>query len=302
MPGDMLISDPVSEVTVSDPEVSDSVSADQETVLDGETFEDDMISDQDPVTSDGVEPDSTVDGGVFFDEFSGSSDDFLGSDVSNPSPDGGIPSVSDPVSDAGPVDSELSGDGFAEVGDISEDPEDLEDVEGVEPSDGSEGDPGFLVYDGQLYTDDGVPVDLLGVLPASVTASNAVYTPTAWQVNLAEHRSFGEHYLMWAQRLYSGSSYYWRYYLALGRDMSYASNVYTYADAEVYSYSSYNSSVTYDVSVSSGSVSGSTYLVYSDLYFDYVGVDPAVSGSVYFLFPLLLLLIVLFMTGGKRNV
>lgn len=137
---------------------------------------------------------------------------------------------------------------------------------------------------------------------ASVTASAASYTPQAWQVNLAENRSFGEHYLMWAERVYSGSSYYWRYYIALGRKISRSSNVYTYTDAEVYTYYNYNSSVTYDVSVSSGTVNGSTYLVYSDLYFDYVGVDPAFKGSVYIFFVLFMIMIVLLITGGKRNV
>ena len=45
------------------------------------------------------------------------------------------------------------------------------------------------------------PLDDVAVLPASVVPSTANYTPQAWQVNLAEHRSLGEHYLMWAQRV-----------------------------------------------------------------------------------------------------
>lgn len=161
----------------------------------------------------------------------------------------------------------------------------------------------LLTFDGESIPFTVTAVSDLDALPASVTASNAAYTPQVWQVNLAENRSFGEHYVMWAVRTSSGSSsYYWRYYIAIGRDITYASNVYTYHDAEVYSYYTYNSSVTYDVSVSSGTVNGSSYLVYSDLYFDYVGVDPAFKGSVYIFFTLFLIMIALLVIGGKRNV
>lgn len=146
------------------------------------------------------------------------------------------------------------------------------------------------------------PVSDVDAAPASVAASNAAYTPQAWQINLAENRSFGEHYIMWAERIYSGSSsYYWRYHIALGSKISYASNVYTYTDAEVYTYYSYNSSVTYDVSVSSGTVSGSSYLVYSDLYFDYVGVDPAFKGSVYIFFALFVIIIALLIYWREKK-
>ncbi len=183
-----------------------------------------------------------------------------------------------------------------DASDLEGDASDLDTLPSGDADVVSDFNPEYYISDGILYSSDGVALDRdVYILPASVTASNAVYTPTAWQVNLAENRKFGEHYLMWAQRVYSGSSYYWRYYLALGRDIRYASNVYTYVDAEVFSYYSYNSSVTYDVSVSSGTVSGSTYLVYSDLYFDYVGVDPAVSSVVYVLFFMFIMLFAILM-------
>lgn len=146
------------------------------------------------------------------------------------------------------------------------------------------------------------PLDDVAILPASVVPSTANYTPQAWQINLAEHRSLGEHYLMWAQRTSYGSTYYWRYYLAIGRNISYSSNTYTYHDAELYTYYTYNNSTTYNVLVSSGTVSGTTYLVYSDLFFDYVGADPVLTASPYITFLLAMIIIALLVIGGKRNV
>lgn len=160
----------------------------------------------------------------------------------------------------------------------------------------------LIDIDGEPVSVTVTALDDVDIMPLSVVPSTMSYTPQAFQVNLAENRAFGEHYLMWAQRVTSGSSYYLRYYLALGSKISFDGSTYRYTDAEVYTYYNYNSSVTYDVSVSSGSLSGSSYLVYSDLYFDYVGVDPAFKGSVYIFFALFMIMIALLVIGGKRNV
>lgn len=265
-------SDPVENV----PEASGPVS-------DQEAFEDVEAAEDEKTENDGGNEDVSEDG-------------FVGSG-----------SAGDPDRDAA-VDSEsVAGsscmEGSEEM-DSEEASADLDQVSGFDEEDDQAFQPEYYISDGMLYSSDGVALDRdIYVLPASVTASNAVFTPTVWQVNLAEHRAFGDHYLMWAQRVnYSGSSYYWRYYLALGPDITKSGDTYRWQDAEVYSYYTYNSAVTYDVSVNSGSVSGSTYLVYSDLYFDYVGVDPAGSSLVYVTFIMFVIVIALLMIGGKRNV
>lgn len=287
---DLSVSQPAEEA------FSDVTSAENENQEASDAPSSDLEASPDVTDTENENPETDLEGG----------DDDVESSVSGDVPGSSLydslPDAVDPFAPVDPSDLPVSGELTDGETDSDMDEEDPEEVQEVAPKDDAAGDPDLIVYRGQLYTDDGVPVDLLGVLPASVTATNAVYTPTAWQVNLAQNRAFGEHYLMWAQRVSSGSSYYWRYYLALGRDMTYASNTYRYTDAEVYSYYSYNSSVTYDVSVSSGSVSGSSYLVYSDLYFDYVGVDPASNGFVYMAFVMFLIIITLLMIGGKRNV
>lgn len=141
------------------------------------------------------------------------------------------------------------------------------------------------------------------ITPLAAVPSTAAFTPVAWQSNLAAHRPMGQHYLMYANRVYySGSSSYWHYFLVLGNDIEYADDLYTYADCDVYSYYSYNNTVYYDRNVASGTLDGTAMLVYSDLYFDYVGVDPSGNSSIYVLYALLLVIIVLLIVRGKSHV
>lgn len=136
----------------------------------------------------------------------------------------------------------------------------------------------------------------------SSVPSTASFSPTAWQINLAQNRQLGEHYLMYAVRRTSGSSYYWDYFLVLGRDISYDSDIYTYSDCDVYNYYNYNSTVFYEFSVDSGTINGSQSLVYSDLYFDYVGVDPVDNSYPYISFAILIIIFVSILIGGRRHV
>lgn len=130
----------------------------------------------------------------------------------------------------------------------------------------------------------------------SVAPSTASYNPQAWQVNLAQSRGFGEHYLIWAERVYyTSTSSYWRYYEVVGRDISKEGDIYTYEDCDLYSYYSYSNYVNYDVSESSGTVDGSSYVVYSDLYFDYAGGVPSDHVTPFVTFGLLLMILLLIM-------
>lgn len=142
------------------------------------------------------------------------------------------------------------------------------------------------------------------IAPLAAVPSTASFTPTAWQVNLAESRPLGQHYLMYADRVYygSGSNSYWHYFLILGDDIEYESDLYSYTDCDVYSYYSYSGTVYYDHDIGSGTVDGTAKLVYSDLYFDYVGADPAEHSSVYVLYALLMVIIVLLIVGRKTHV
>lgn len=135
--------------------------------------------------------------------------------------------------------------------------------------------------------------------PLSVVDNEASFTPRDWQVNLAEYRDIGDHYLLWAVRS-SGSYSRWTYYLAIGSDIEYNNDVYTYNDVDLFSYYDNGSTVTYEVETASGSVDGSQYLVYSDLYFDYVGSDPANSPVVYIFFIAFIMLFVLLIATRRR--
>lgn len=141
-----------------------------------------------------------------------------------------------------------------------------------------------------------------GIDPLASVSSQANFTPTAWQVNLASFRSMGEHYLMYAVRRTSGSSSYLQYYLVRGKDIKYDNGIYTYTDCDLYTLYNYSSIVNYETYVSSGSVSGSSSLVYSDLYFDYIGNDPIDNAMPYLMFTLFLIVIVLLVIGGRRRV
>lgn len=141
------------------------------------------------------------------------------------------------------------------------------------------------------------------ITPYAAVDSTAAFTPQAWQVNLADSRQLGEHYLMYANRVYySGNASYWHYFLVLGSDIDYADDVYTYSDCEVYSYYSYSGTVYYDRNIGSGSVDGNVSLVYSDLYFDYLGSsDSNGRFTAYFVF-LILAVLVLLLFRRTRNV
>lgn len=137
----------------------------------------------------------------------------------------------------------------------------------------------------------------------SAVPSTAAFTPTAWQANLASNRNLGEHYLMYANRVYySGSASYWHYFLVLGSDISYDADIYTYTDCDVYSYYSYQNMVYYDRDLGSGRLNGNATLVYSDLYFDYLGVDPVNNVYPYMAFVLFLVVILLLIVGGRKHV
>lgn len=114
---------------------------------------------------------------------------------------------------------------------------------------------------------------------ASVAPSVQSYTVQPWQLNLAENRQIGEHYLIWAERVYYGGNYnyYWHYFAAVGKDIEKNGDMYVYTDADLYDLYSYDNATTYQMQQSSGSVNGSSFVVYSDLYFDYVGTASTVS-------------------------
>lgn len=139
----------------------------------------------------------------------------------------------------------------------------------------------------------------LGIEPFSSAPSSTSFTPPVWAVNLASNRALGKHYLMYAVR----TNNYTRYYLVLGRDVEYIGGSYRYSGCDVYSYYSYSNTIDYTKdSGQSGTLSGSSYLVYSDLYFDYVGADPLVNAVSYINYLLLLIIIVLLVIGGRRRV
>ena len=128
--------------------------------------------------------------------------------------------------------------------------------------------------------------------PMSVVDNEAAFTPRDWQINLAENRDIGDHYLLWAVRS-SGSYSRWTYYLALGSDIQYDNDVYTYNNVDLYSYYDNGNTVRYELQQASGSVDGSSSLVYSDLYFDYVGSVPGQSPFVLVCFAIFILIFVM---------
>lgn len=118
----------------------------------------------------------------------------------------------------------------------------------------------------------------------SSVADSGGFSPQSWQTALASGRGLGEHYIIYGAKHYYGSgnyNYYWDYYAIVGKDIEFDENnsLYTYSDCDFYHYSNYSNNVTYTLSKESGSISGNSYLVYSDLYFDFVGVSPDQSCS-----------------------
>lgn len=141
------------------------------------------------------------------------------------------------------------------------------------------------------------------ISPYSSVADEAAFSPQSWQINMAENRGIGDHYLLWAVRdSVSGYNRYWRYYLAIGKDIEFNvfNDVYTYNSVDLFTYYDNGDTVTYEVENSSGTVDGSQYLVYSDLYFDYVGSDPANSPVVYIFFIVFIMLFVLLIATRRR--
>lgn len=132
------------------------------------------------------------------------------------------------------------------------------------------------------------------------SVASGTFTPQQWQVNLASGRPIGYHYVM--TRLSSSNDY----ILVLGRDVTYDGNIYRYVDCDYYRVYTYisGSSTRYDYSVTrdaSGSIGSTTYVVYSDLFFDYIG-----SRSFEYTFLIMLIFIFVFLLliwwrGGNRT-
>lgn len=140
------------------------------------------------------------------------------------------------------------------------------------------------------------------IMLTSVSPSTqSSYTVQSWQFNLAENRQIGEHYLIWAERnYYNNYSSYWHYYAVVGKDIVKDGDNYTYTDCELYDMYTYNDQTTYNMEETSGSVSGSAYLVYSDLYFDYCG-NPSAVSIPFVLVGLLLIITMLLIIALRRK-
>ncbi len=140
------------------------------------------------------------------------------------------------------------------------------------------------------------------IIPYAAVSSNQQFSPQSWQINLAENREIGQHYAMWAERIYYNNyNNYWKYYLVLADDMTYENDLYNYQNAELYEMYTYNDQTNYSMAAAqSGSVSGSAYLVYSDLYFDFCGKRDPVNAP-YVIFAFLFIVIVLLVLILKRK-
>lgn len=136
----------------------------------------------------------------------------------------------------------------------------------------------------------------------SAAPSVQSYSVQPWQLNLAENRQIGEHYLIWAERVYYGGNYnyYWHYFAAVGKDIEKNGDMYMYTDADLYDLYSYDNTTTYQMQQTSGSVNGSSFVVYSDLYFDYVGTASTVSVP-FILVGLLLIITMLLIISLRRK-
>lgn len=138
------------------------------------------------------------------------------------------------------------------------------------------------------------------IMPLAVDVSTNTFTPQVWQLNMAQNRPIGYHYVM--SRLGTNNN---QYVLVLGRDITYSNGVYIYQDCEYYSVyqTTVSSSTRYNYDVredASGSINSSTYVCYSDLFFDYVG-GRSVSYS-WFILAFVFLGVLLFMyIRGKRK-
>lgn len=149
-------------------------------------------------------------------------------------------------------------------------------------------------------------VDSDDYLVYSSVADSGGFSPQSWQTALASGRGLGEHYLIYGAKHYYGSgnyNYYWDYYTIVGKEIEFdeSNSLYTYSDCDIYHYSNYDNHVTYTLSKESGTVSGNSYLVYSDLYFDYVGVSPAQSCSGLLSVALLIMIAGLFILNLRKR-
>lgn len=143
-------------------------------------------------------------------------------------------------------------------------------------------------------------VDLQSLAVDGDDISITSFNPQAWQINMAENRPIGWHYVM--TRTGSNSN---NYILVLGRDVIYQDGLYTYQDADFYSVyqtgSSGNVRYHYDVRDHySGSISSTSYVVYSDLYFDYIGSRSVSYSWLVVVFIALIMLLLIFFRGYRN--
>lgn len=129
--------------------------------------------------------------------------------------------------------------------------------------------------------------------------SSSSFSPQAWQINMAEHRPIGWHYVMTRTGTNTNN-----YILVLGRNVTYNNGLYTYVDADFYSVystgSSGNTRYHYDVYDNwSGTISSSSYVVYSDLYFDYVGSRSVDYSWLILVFVVIIVLFLMFFRGNR---
>lgn len=129
--------------------------------------------------------------------------------------------------------------------------------------------------------------------------SSFSFNPQSWQINMAQNRPMGWHYVMTRTGVNSNN-----YILVLGRDVTYNDGLYTYVDADFYSVYSTGSSGSiryhYDVHDNwSGTISSGTYVVYSDLYFDYVGSRSFDYIWLILFFVVVILLSLMFFRGNR---
>lgn len=130
--------------------------------------------------------------------------------------------------------------------------------------------------------------------------STTSFNPQQWQINMAQNRPVGWHYVM--TRIGSNTN---NYILVLGRDIIYADGLYTYTDADFYSVyftgSSSNLRYHYDIHDHwTGTISSSSYVVYSDLYFDYLGGRSVPYTWLILAFLVVMVLFLIFFRGNRN--
>lgn len=164
----------------------------------------------------------------------------------------------------------------------------------------------FVSQNGQEVQED-LPEDVSGndldLMPLAVDGDDisvSSFSPQQWQINMAENRPVGWHYLMTRTGTNTNN-----YVLVLGRDIVYQDGLYTYTDCDFYSVYTTGSSGTtryhYDIYDHwTGTINSSSYVVYSDLYFDYLG-SRSVPYTWLIIFFMVLMLLFLIFFRGNRN-